>query len=162
MLRTLEAEQENIDRRKHTAENKNTKNNGLNHNKKGKEMDFTKKTVADLVSLGLVTLDQPKVWERRYKREKAKAETDKFQKRANQAVAYYIGMTWKAEQEYRVKATELAITQYGITRRQLEVAMRELQNLGYLENNKDTVSNNCHVKWKLITQEKDIPLFGSL
>jgi len=138
------------------------KNNGLNHNKKGKEMDFTKKTVADLVSLGLITLDQPKVWERRYKREKAKAETDKFQKRANQAVAYYIGMTWKAEQEYRVKATELAITQYGITRRQLEVAMRELQNLGHLENNKDTVSNNCHVKWKLITQEKDIPLFESL
>ena len=75
-------------------------------------MDFTKKTVAELVKLGLVTLDQPKIWERRYKREKTKAESDKLQKRANQAVAYYIGKTWKPEQEYRVKATELAIEKY--------------------------------------------------
>ena len=38
----------------------------------------------------------------------------------------------------------------------------ELQKLGYLENNKDSVSNNCHVRWKLVTLERDIPMFGSL
>ena len=123
-------------------------------------MDIGNKSVDWLVENGLVTLDQPGRWQRRYSREKTKSDAAKIQTKANQAVAYWIGKNWKPEQEYRVKSTELALAQYGITRRQLEVAMRELQILGKLENNKDSVSNNCHVKWKKVSLESDVPSFG--
>ena len=123
-------------------------------------MDIGSKSVNWLVENGLISLDQPKRWARRITRERAKASASLQQAKANQAVAYWIGKNWKPEQEYRVKSTELALAQYGITRRQLEVAMRELQKLGKLENNKDSVSNNCHVKWKKVSLESDVPTFG--
>ncbi len=83
------------------------------------------------------------------------------QSRVNQAVAFYIGSNWQKGQGYRVKATELALRQHGITRRELEVSMKTLHSKGLLTHNKDTVRNNCHVQWRLPVAEEDGPVFGS-
>ena len=98
---------------------------------------------------------------KRVEKQQKKAVAEERQSRVNQTVALYIGSNWVLGQGYRVKATEKALAQHGITRKELETAMKVLHSKGLLTHNKDTVKNNCHVQWRLPVTEEDGPVFGS-
>jgi len=97
----------------------------------------------------------------RVRKQEQKQVRQERQSRVNQAVAFYIGSNWQKGQGYRVKATEIALRQHGITRKELEKAMKTLHSKGLLTHNKDKVKNNCHVQWRLPVTEDDAPVFGA-
>jgi tetraacyldisaccharide-1-P 4'-kinase len=98
---------------------------------------------------------------KRVEKQQKKASAAERQSRVNQAVALYISNNWVKGQGYRVKATELALKEHGISRKELETAMKTMHSQGLLTHNKDTVKNNCHVQWRLPVNEDDAPDFGS-
>ena len=98
---------------------------------------------------------------KRVEKQQKKAVAAERQSRVNQAVALYIGSNWQKGQGYRVKATEKALASQGITRKELETAMKVMHSKGLLTHNKDTVKNNCHVQWRLPVTEDDAPDFDA-
>ena len=98
---------------------------------------------------------------KRVEKQQKKAASAERQSRVNQTVALYIGSNWQKGQGYRVKATEKALAPQGITRKELETAMKVLHSKGLLTHNKDTVKNNCHVQWRLPITEEDGADFAS-
>jgi hypothetical protein len=92
---------------------------------------------------------------KRVSKQQKKAAAAERQSRVNQAVALYIGNNWVKGQGYRVKATELALRERGISRKELEAAMKTMHSKGLLTHNKNTVKNNCHVQWRLPVTEED-------
>ena len=98
---------------------------------------------------------------KRVRKQEQKQIRQERQSRVNQAVAFYIGSNWQKGQGYRVKATEKALAPQGITRKELEVAMKVLHSKGLLTHNKDQVKNNCHVQWRLPVTEEDGADFAS-
>mgnify|MGYP003984893137 FL=1 len=118
-------------------------------------------SIAKLMDNDIISVSTANTLMKRVEKQQKKAAVAERQSRVNQAVAFYIGSNWQKGQGYRVKATELALRQHGITRRELEVSMKTLHSKGLLTHNKDTVKNNCHVQWCLPVAEEDGPVFGS-
>ena len=118
-------------------------------------------SIAKLLDNDIISVSTANTLMKRVEKQQKKAAIAERQSRVNQTVAFYIGSTWQKGQGYRVKATELALRQHGITRRELEVSMKTLHSKGLLTHNKDAVRNNCHVQWRLPVTEEDGPVFGS-
>ena len=124
-------------------------------------MATLRQSVLRLQAAGIISDSTATTLFNRVRKQEEKQVRQERQSRVNQAVAFYIGSNWQKGQGYRVKATELALRQHGITRRELEVSMKTLHSKGLLTHNKDTVRNNCHVQWRLPVAEEDGPVFGS-
>jgi len=124
-------------------------------------MATLRQSVLRLQAAGIISESTATTLFNRVRKQEEKLVRQERQSRVNQAVAFYIGSNWQKGQGYRVKATELALRQHGITRRELEVSMKTLHSKGLLTHNKDTVRNNCHVQWRLPVAEEDGPVFGS-
>ena len=118
-------------------------------------------SIEKLEQEGIISPSLTKTLMKRVEKKQRQAVRDERQSRVNQAVAFYIGSNWQKGQGYRVKATEKALAPQGITRKELETAMKVLHSKGLLTHNKDQVKNNCHVQWRLPVTEKDAPVFGS-
>jgi hypothetical protein len=124
-------------------------------------MATLRQSVLRLQAAGIISNSTADTLFNRVRKQEQKQVRQERQSRVNQTVAFYIGSNWQKGQGYRVKATELALRQHGITRRELEVSMKTLHSKGLLTHNKDTVRNNCHVQWRLPVTEEDGPVFGS-
>ena len=118
-------------------------------------------SIAKLEQEGIISVSTANTLMKRVEKQQKKAAIAERQSRVNQTVAFYIGSNWQKGQGYRVKATEKALAPQGITRKELESAMKVLHAKGLLTHNKDTVKNNCHVQWRLPVTEDDAPDFGS-
>ena len=118
-------------------------------------------SIAKLMDNDIISVRTANTLMKRVEKQQKKAKIAERQSRVNQTVAFYIGSNWQKGQGYRVKATELALRQHGITRKELETSMKTLHSKGLLTHNKDQVKNNCHVQWRLPVTEEDGPVFGS-
>ena len=118
-------------------------------------------SIAMLEQEGIINVSLANTLLKRVEKQQKKAAAAERQARVNQTVALYIGNNWVLGQGYRVKATEKALAQHGITRKELETAMKVLHSKGLLTHNKDQVKNNCHVQWRLPVTEEDGPDFAS-
>ena len=118
-------------------------------------------SITKLEKEGIISLSLANTLMKRVEKKQRQAVRDERQSRVNQAVAFYIGSNWQKGQGYRVKATEIALRQHGITRRELETAMKILHSKGLLTHNKDQVKNNCHVQWRLPVTDEDGADFAS-
>ena len=118
-------------------------------------------SIAKLMDNDIISVRTANTLMKRVEKQQKKAKIAERQSRVNQTVAFYIGSNWQKGQGYRVKATELALRQHGITRKELETSMKTLHSKGLLTHNKDQVKNNCHVQWRLPVAEEDVPVFGS-
>ena len=118
-------------------------------------------SIAKLEEEGIITTSLANTLMKRVSKQQKKAAIAERQSRVNQAVALYIGNNWVKGQGYRVKATELALKEHGISRKELETAMKTMHSQGLLTHNKDTVKNNCHVQWRLPVTEEDGADFAS-
>tara|TARA_R110001583_G_scaffold4172_6_gene24611 strand:- start:1488 stop:1898 length:411 start_codon:yes stop_codon:yes gene_type:complete len=132
-----------------------------NNTKKGENMTTLIKSINKLRVEGIINIALASTLMKRANKKQMQAVRDERQSRVNQTVAFYIGSNWQKGQGYRVKAAENAVSKYGITRRELEVAMKTLYTKELLTHNKDQVKNNCHVQWSLPVTEDDAPVFGS-
>ena len=124
-------------------------------------MSTLRQSIIELQSAGIITYSTATTLFNRVRRKEEKQIKKERQSRVNQTVALYIGNNWVLGQGYRVKATEKALAQHGITRKELETAMKVLHSKGLLTHNKDQVKNNCHVQWRRPVTEDDAPDFGS-
>ena len=124
-------------------------------------MATLRQSIITLQSAGIISESTANSLFNRVRKQEQKQVKQERQSRVNQAVAFYIGSNWQKGQGYRVKAAELALRQHGITRKELETAMKTLHSKGLLTHNKDQVKNNCHVQWRLPVTEEDGPVFGS-
>ena len=118
-------------------------------------------SIAKLMDNDIISVRTANTLMKRVEKQQKKAAIAERQSRVNQTVAFYIGSNWQKGQGYRVKATELALRQHGITRKELETSMKTLHSKGLLTHNKDQVKNNCHVQWRLPVVEEDAPVFGA-
>ena len=118
-------------------------------------------SITKLEKEGIISLSLANTLMKRVSKQQKKAAAAERQSRVNQAVALYIGNNWVKGQGYRVKATELALREHGISRKELETAMKTMHSQGLLTHNKDTVKNNCHVQWRLPVTEEDGADFAS-
>jgi predicted transcriptional regulator len=134
--------------------------NKINYTK-GEKMATLRQSVLRLQAAGIISDSTAKTLFNRVRKQEEKQVRQERQNRVNQTVAFYIGNNWQKGQGYRVKATEIALRQHGITRKELETAMKTLHSKGLLTHNKDQVKNNCHVQWRLPVTEEDGPVFGS-
>ena len=124
-------------------------------------MATLRQSVLRLQAAGIISDSTATTLFNRVRKQEQKQVRQERQSRVNQSVAFYIGSNWQKGQGYRVKATEIALRQHGITRKELETAMKTLHSKGLLTHNKDTVKNNCHVQWRLPVTEDDAPVFGA-
>ena len=124
-------------------------------------MRTLRQSITELQSAGIISDSTATTLFKRVRKKEQKQIRKERQSRVNQAVAFYIGSNWQKGQGYRVKATEKALAPQGITRKELEVAMKVLHSKGLLTHNKDQVKNNCHVQWRLPVTEEDGPDFAS-
>ena len=124
-------------------------------------MATLRQSVLRLQAAGIISDSTATTLFNRVRKQEEKQVRQERQSRVNQAVALYIGNNWVKGQGYRVKATELALKEQGISRKELETAMKTMHSKGLLTHNKDTVKNNCHVQWRLPVNEDDAPDFGS-
>ena len=118
-------------------------------------------SIAKLEQEGIISTSLANTLMKRVSKQQKKAAAAERQSRVNQAVAFYIGSNWQKGQGYRVKATEKALAPQGITRKELETAMKAMHSKGLLTHNKDQVKNNCHVQWRLPITESDGADFAS-
>ena len=124
-------------------------------------MATLRQAVIRLQSAGIISDSTATTLFNRVRKQEQKLVRQERQSRVNQSVAFYIGSNWQKGQGYRVKATEIVLRQYGISRKELETAMKTLYAKGLLSHNKNEVKNNCHVQWRLPVTEDDAPIFGS-
>jgi predicted transcriptional regulator len=124
-------------------------------------MATLRQSVLRLQAAGIISDSTAKTLFNRVRKQEEKQVRQERQNRVNQTVAFYIGNNWQKGQGYRVKATEIALRQHGITRKELETAMKTLHSKGLLTHNKDQVKNNCHVQWRLPITEEDVADFAS-
>ena len=111
-----------------------------------------KTTLAQLIELGIIKSSQIDTWNKRLARGAEKRQDSLSQSRCDFAVAYYIGMTYKPgyDNRFRKKPIEKALLSFGISRRNIEVCVKQLVDDGVLANNKGEVANNCHVRhWRV-------------
>tara|TARA_B100000902_G_C26907812_1_gene715331 strand:- start:6 stop:389 length:384 start_codon:yes stop_codon:yes gene_type:complete len=108
-------------------------------------------TLAQLISLGLIKASQIDTYNKRLARKASKAQDSQLQDRANQAVACYIGMTFKPgyDNRFRKKPIEKALLKDGISRSMIDKAISVMVDEGSLVNNSDSVNNQCHTRhWR--------------
>ena len=112
----------------------------------------TETTIKELIALGLMKASQVETYNKRLNRKASKTADEALQTRANQAVACYIGQTYGFgyDNRFRKKPIEKALLSSGISRRNIEVCVKQLVEDGVLANNKGEVANNCHVRhWRV-------------
>ena len=105
-------------------------------------------TVLELVAAGLIKITQLQTWNKRLARGIEKRQDSLSQSRCDQAIAFYLGMTYKPgyENRFRKKPIEKAVLQYGISRAMMDKSIKRLVEEGHLVNNADQVNNQCHTR----------------
>jgi hypothetical protein len=107
-----------------------------------------KTTLKELIDLGIIKSSQIDTWNRRLERGAEKRQDSLSQTRCDQAIAFYLGMTFKPgyENRFRKKPIEKAVLQYGISRSMMDKSIKRLVDEGHLVNNADQVANQCHTR----------------
>jgi len=105
-----------------------------------------KTTLAELIALGIIKSSQIDTWNRRLERGAEKKADSLSQERCHQAVAFYIGATYKPGVKFRKKPIEKALLSSGISRAMMDKSIKHLVELGHLVNNAHEVNNQCHTR----------------
>jgi len=107
-----------------------------------------KTTLAQLIELGIIKSSQIDTWNKRLTRGAEKKADSLSQERCNQAVAFYLGATFKPgfKNKFRKKPVEKALLSSGISRSMMDKSIKHLVELGHLVNNADEVNNQCHTR----------------
>ena len=107
-----------------------------------------KTTLAQLIDLGIIKSSQIDTWNKRLTRGAEKRADKDLQARCDQAIAFYIGMTYKPgyENRFRKKPIEKAVLASGISRSMMDKSIKRLVKEGSLVNNAADVSNQCHTR----------------
>ena len=111
----------------------------------------TQSTIKELIELGLLKASQVDTYNKRLERKASKAQDSELQKKANQAVAFYIGSTYQTgfSNRFRKKPIEKALLKDGISRSMIDKAIAVMVDEGTLVNNSDAVNNQCHTRhWR--------------
>jgi len=111
----------------------------------------TQTTLKELIALGLIKPAQIDTFNKRLERKASKAQDSELQKKANQAVAFYIGSTYQTgfDNRFRKKPIEKALLKDGISRSMIDKAIATMVDEGTLVNNSDAVNNQCHTRhWR--------------
>ena len=105
-------------------------------------------TLKELIDLGIIKSSQIDTWNRRLTRGAEKRQDSLSQSRCDQAVAYFIGMTYKQgfDNRFRKKPIEKALLSSGISRSMMDKSIKNLVEIGALVNNSEDVSNQCHTR----------------
>ena len=103
-------------------------------------------TVLELVAAGLIKIGMLETWNKRLKRGAEKKSDSLSQDRCDQAIAFYLGMTYKPGDRFRKKPIEKAVLQYGISRVMMDKSIKRLVDEGHLVNNAHEVANQCHTR----------------
>ena len=108
----------------------------------------TNTTLAELISLGIIKSSQIDTWNKRLARGAEKRQDSLSQERCHQAVAFYIGATFKPgfDNRFRKKPIEKALLSSGISRSMMDKSIKHLVELGHLVNNSHEVNNQCHTR----------------
>ena len=108
-------------------------------------------TLKELIELGIIKSSQIETWNRRLERKSEKRADSLSQSRCDQAIAFYIGMTYKRgyDNRFRKKPIEKALLKDGISRSMIDKAIAVMVEQGSLVNNADSVNNQCHTRhWR--------------
>jgi len=114
-------------------------------------------TLKELIELGIIKATQIKTWNKRLARGAEKKADAELQTRCDQAVAFYIGATYKPgyDNRFRKKPIEKALLSSGISRSMMDKSIKRLVEIGALENNADSVNNQCHTRhWRPVLETK--------
>jgi len=105
-------------------------------------------TLKELIDLGIIKSSQIDTWNKRLTRGAEKRQDSLSQSRCDQAVAYFIGMTYKQgfDNRFRKKPIEKALLSSGISRSMMDKSIKNLVDIGALVNNSEDVSNQCHTR----------------
>ena len=105
-------------------------------------------SIKELIELGIIKSSQIETWNRRLERGAEKRADSLSQARCDQAIAFYLGATYKPgyENRFRKKPIEKAVLQYGISRAMMDKSIKRLVEEGHLVNNADSVNNQCHTR----------------
>ena len=105
-------------------------------------------TVMELIEAGVIKARMLDTWNKRLARGIEKKQDSLSQSRCDQAIAFYLGMTYKPgyENRFRKKPIEKAVLQYGISRSMMDKSIKRLVEEGHLVNNADQVNNQCHTR----------------
>ena len=108
----------------------------------------TQTTLAQLIELGIIKPAQLDTWNKRLVKGAEKRQDSLSQARCNQAVAFFIGKTFKPgfDNRFRKKPIEQALLSSGISRSMMDKSIKHLVELGHLVNNASQVSNQCHTR----------------
>ena len=118
----------------------------------------TSTTIKELIALGLIKASQVDTFNKRLDRKASKAQDSELQKKANQAVAFYIGQTYQTgfDNRFRKKPIEKALLKDGISRSMIDKAIAVMVESGDLVNNSDQVNNQCHTRhWRPESDSSD-------
>ena len=107
-----------------------------------------KTTLAQLIELGIIKSSQIDTWNKRLARGAEKRADSLSQARCHQAVAFYLGMTYKPgfDNRFRKKPIEKALLSSGISRSMMDKSIKHLVDEGHLVNNSEDVANQCHTR----------------
>ena len=105
-------------------------------------------TLGALIDLGIIKSSQLETWNKRLSRGAEKRQDSLSQSRCDQAIAFYLGATYKPgyDNRFRKKPIEKAVLQYGISRSMMDKSIKRLVKEGHLVNNADQVNNQCHTR----------------
>lgn len=105
-------------------------------------------SIKELIELGIIKSGQIDTWNRRLERGAEKRADSLSQSRCDQAIAFYIGSTFKSgyDNRFRKKPIEKAVLQYSISRSMMDKSIKRLVEEGHLVNNADSVNNQCHTR----------------
>ena len=105
-------------------------------------------TLKELISLGIIKSSQLDTWNKRLARGAEKKADSLSQERCDQAIAFYLGATYKPgfENRFRKKPIEKAVLQWGISRSMMDKSIKRLVDEGHLVNNAHEVNNQCHTR----------------
>ena len=105
-------------------------------------------SLKELIELGIIKTSQIDTWNKRLARGVEKRQDSLSQSRCDQAIAFYIGMTYKPgfDNRFRKKPIEKAVLQHGISRSMMDKSIKRLVEEGALVNNADSVNNQCHTR----------------
>ena len=105
-------------------------------------------TVLELVAAGVIKITQLATWNKRLERGAEKRQDSLSQSRCDQAIAFYIGMTYKQgfDNRFRKKPIEKAVLKFGISRSMMDKSIKRLVEIEALTNNSADVANQCHTR----------------
>tara|TARA_A100001011_G_scaffold378313_1_gene442931 strand:- start:1399 stop:1770 length:372 start_codon:yes stop_codon:yes gene_type:complete len=105
-------------------------------------------TLSQLIDLGIIKKSQISTWNKRLTRGAEKRADKDLQARCDQAIAFFIGKTYKPgfDNRFRKKPIEKAVLASGISRSMMDKSIKRLVETGALVNNADQVSNQCHTR----------------